>query len=260
VPLQVALVNATELDDESLEDAPVFRGVSVFLPDTSEVCGADIALVETSEEVPASVAEPLEPRLDAFVSRGETYTAVGYGGVRDDGTGSGVRRSRQDLRVLCAANECGSGVADEEFLGQIGTCEGDSGGPALDESGRVIGVLSRGGDDCTQPIYGSTTAWARLLVLAARSAAESGGYAPPDWATEPPSGAGGGDGTGGTATAPPPMADTSASAGCAWSVTDAPVTWASRVMPISALLVVGVLSARRRRKVQLVLHRTSTTE
>jgi hypothetical protein len=244
-----------------LETAPVFRGVSVFLPDTSEVCGADIALVETSEQVPASVAEPLEPRLDAFVSRGEVYTAIGYGGVRDDGTGSGVRRSRRDLRVLCAGSDCGTAVATEEFLGQVGTCEGDSGGPAIDETGRVIGVLSRGGDDCTQPIYGSTTAWARLLVLAARSAAESGGYTAPDWATAPPTAPGDDDGTGGTSSAPPPpMADTSASAGCDWSVTDASVTLPSRVMPISALLAVGVLSARRRRKVQAVLHRTSTTE
>ncbi len=268
VPLQVALVNATELDDESLEDAPVFRGVSVFLPDTSDVCGADIALVETSEQVPASVAEPVEPRLDAFVSRGEVYTAVGYGGVRDDGTGSGVRRSRQDLRVLCSGTECGSGVAAEEFLGQVGTCEGDSGGPALDENGRIIGVLSRGGEDCTQPIYGSTTAWARLLVLAARSAAESGGYTAPDWATEPVTAPGGDEGTGGTGGTPsspaPPIADASASAGCDFSITSGPrndvsVSWASRVVSISALLAACVLSARRRRKVQCVLHPSSTT-
>ncbi len=245
VPLQIALVNATELDDESLESAPVFRGVSVFIPDTSEVCGADIALVETAEQVPSSVAEPIEPRLDAFVARGELYTAVGYGGVEDDGRGSGVRRSRQDLKVLCGGDECGSAVAAEEFLGEVGTCEGDSGGPALDENGRVIGVLSRGGDHCSQPIYGSTTAWARLLVLAARSAAESGGYEPPDWAVTPPRESGN-TGTGGDASAPPQLADTSASAGCTWTFGHALGSMAP--IPVTVLLVGGALLVRRLRR------------
>ncbi len=194
VPLEVALVNATELDEDSLERAPVFRGVSVFLPDTDRVCGADIALVEISEQVPRSIAVPITPRLDDMPRPGERYTAVGYGGTRDDGRGGGIRRSRRELRVLCNSEGCGGPVAREEFLGEVGTCEGDSGGPALDENGNLIGVLSRGGEDCTLPIYGAATAWARLLVLAARTAADSGGYAPPAWAGElPPDGEVGGE-------------------------------------------------------------------
>lgn len=179
-PLAVALVNATELDEDALENAPVFHGVALYLPETPEVCGADIALVETEEQVPRAVATPLEPRVLRAARPGERYAAVGYGGTRDDGRGSGIRRSRQDLVVRCSG-QCPEGIADAEFLGEVGTCEGDSGGPALDERDGVIGVLSRGAEDCTLPIYGSIAAWASLIATAAQSAAERGGYPAPEW-------------------------------------------------------------------------------
>jgi hypothetical protein len=243
-PLAVVLVNSTELDEDALENAPVFHGVALYLPATSEVCGADIALVETTEQVPPSVAEPLDPRLTEAAVAGELYEAIGYGGTNDEGRGSGIRRSRQDLRVLCGGQDCGGGIADSEFLGEVGTCQGDSGGPSLDRDGAVLGVLSRGGEECTLPIYGSTAAWARLISMAAQSAAERGGYAPPSWSQGdfPPD-----PGSSFPPPGEPPIDDdgdmSSGGSACAW-VPPAP----SRNLGGGAALVgLGVLYLRRRR-------------
>jgi MYXO-CTERM domain-containing protein len=242
-PLAIVLLNATELDEAALKSAPVFHGTALYLPSSHQVCGADIALVETQEQVPSSVAVPLAPRLTKAAQLGELYVAVGYGGTNDQGLGSGIRRSRQDLRVLCFGPQCSDSVAESEFLGQVGTCEGDSGGPALDSDGNVLGVLSRGGADCTTPIYGSTAAWAKLIADAARSAAQHGGYAPPSWTsgtfptnptmpTPSPSGAGGGS------------AMLAGSGGCAW-VPSAPVS--GLALSLMGLLALGAVRRRQSR-------------
>ncbi|HET9955472.1 MAG TPA: trypsin-like serine protease, partial [Polyangiaceae bacterium] len=60
-------------------------------------------------------------------------------------------------------------------------CEGDSGGPALDADGKVVGVVSRSGDACEEPVYGTVTAWRDLIIRVAKRAATLGGYEPPSW-------------------------------------------------------------------------------
>ena len=87
--------------------------------------------------------EPVVPRVDVPITTGETYTAVGYGHV-GDGTGSGTRRMLGGREVLCGTNTCPiqQGIESAEFAGTDGTCQGDSGGAALDSQGRVIGALS----------------------------------------------------------------------------------------------------------------------
>ena len=67
---------------------------------------------------------------------------------------------------------------------------GDSGGPALDAEGRVIGVASRGNANCDAALYGSVASWRALIVDTAMDAATSGGYSPPDWAIAAPVDAG----------------------------------------------------------------------
>jgi hypothetical protein len=65
--------------------------------------------------------------------------------------------------------------------------------------------VSRGGPDCSTPVYGTVTAWQDFLIETAKDAAKLGGYEPPFWVTtglsDPPlalgdGGAGGGGGAG----------------------------------------------------------------
>jgi hypothetical protein len=58
---------------------------------------------------------------------------------------------------------------------------GDSGGPALDSAGRVMGVASRGDASCQAALYGNVSSWKDLIVSTAIDAATAGGYSPPSW-------------------------------------------------------------------------------
>lgn len=156
---------------------------------TTQVCGNDVGLVILDENVPARVSVPSEVRMDPIVAPNEPYVAVGYGGdMGDDAKAEyGVRRSRADLVVECVGDGCGVSVTAEEFGGSGGGCPGDSGGPAFDREGRVLGALSRGHDECTSPVYSAASQFRELLFGAAARAAELGDYPLPVWAGgEPP--------------------------------------------------------------------------
>ncbi len=158
-------------------------GAEIYLPDGSgDMCGEDIALVLLSQNVPASDAEPIEPRLDQAVEARETYSAIGYGHT-GDGSGAGVRRILEGLQVGCDGADCPdyTSVQDNEWLGDDGTCQGDSGGAALDEQGRVLGALSRGAAGCQSAIYSSVTGWGDWIRHTGRLAAMDGGYEMPTW-------------------------------------------------------------------------------
>jgi hypothetical protein len=163
--------------------SPTFRGASVRVPSEGvDTCGFDIALITLAEAIPNDVARPSIPRIDREVEDGETYAAVGYG-VDENGNPTEGRMLLGDLRVACSPGACGGrGIQSTEFLGETGVCSGDSGGPALDADGKVIGVVSRGSEPCETPIYGTVFAWRDLIVETALEAAELGGYDPPFWA------------------------------------------------------------------------------
>ena len=163
--------------------SPTFRGASVRVPsEGADTCGFDIALITLAEPIPSSVAAPAVPRIDREVEAGESYTAVGYG-VDENGDPTEGRMVLRDLTVECSPGACGPrGIESTEFLGETGVCSGDSGGPALDVNGKVIGVVSRGSEPCETPIYGTVFAWRDLIVETALEAAELGGYDPPFWA------------------------------------------------------------------------------
>jgi hypothetical protein len=61
-------------------------------------------------------------------------------------------------------------------------CPGDSGGPALDKAGQVMGVASRAGPECMTAIYSDVAAFHDLIVSAARTAAADGPYELAAWA------------------------------------------------------------------------------
>jgi MYXO-CTERM domain-containing protein len=186
-------------------DSPMFAGSKVRVPhEEVDTCGFDIALLVLSANVPTRISEPAVPRIDRDVVPGELYTAVGYGAdATGDATGQRMRRS--GLSVDCEPGTCGGDVEASEFLGETGICSGDSGGPAIDADGKVVGVVSRGGPDCSTPVYGTVTAWQDFLIATAKEAAVLGGYEAPFWATtgrsDPPIVIGGG-GAGGAAGAP----------------------------------------------------------
>lgn len=173
---------------------------------SSEMCGYDVALLFLSQPFSASQATPIVPRIDKSVKVGEDYTAVGYGTINGQSQGGGSRLYRSGLRVswyqgtalpaVCSTSICGYGLESSEWQGETGVCEGDSGSPAIDTNGLEIGVLSRGGQNCSTPIYSSITAWSSWLEQAALDAAKAGGYTPPSWATTGSTGSGG---TGGAA-------------------------------------------------------------
>jgi hypothetical protein len=189
-------------DAQPREGSPFFGATDVRVPAAGvDTCGYDIALIILQQSVPAALSTPAVPRIDREPTPGEPYTAVGYGET-ESGQPSGSRMQLTGLSVACQPGSCGEGVESTEFLGETGVCSGDSGGPALDADGKVVGVVSRGGPDCSEPVYGSVAAWRDFIVTTAREAAALGGYQPAFWVTSgssepaPVLGGAGADGSG----------------------------------------------------------------
>jgi len=152
----------------------------------STFCGVDQAILILSDNVAATEAVPLVPRVDSEIAAKDVYSAVGFGITSDGATDSGTRRRLDDLHVDCVGAACtalaGASISTQhEWLGDHGTCEGDSGGPALDADHRVVGVTSRGGAGCTTPIYGDVYSWADWIKETATHAAQVGDYPAPSW-------------------------------------------------------------------------------
>lgn len=170
-------------DPQPGQDSDVFRAIEVRVPGLGvDTCGYDVALIILKKSVPASISTPAIPRIDREVEPGESYTAVGYG-LNEAGDSPGARMRLEGLSVDCQPGNCGEGVESTEFLGETGICSGDSGGPALDADGKVVGVVSRGGPGCSTPIYSTVTAWHDFIIETATEAARLGGYEPPFWVT-----------------------------------------------------------------------------
>lgn len=170
----------------NIDTSSVFYVSAVQTPPDPGVCGNDVALLELSSNVPANEATPLEPRLDTAPMNNETFAAVGYGLTNPNdtaGTTAGQRMRYDGATVTCVGSACGRtiGAVANEWAGQVPVCSGDSGGPALDSAGRVIGAASRGPQQCNFAVYSGVTAWKSLIIDAATKAVSDGGYAPPGW-------------------------------------------------------------------------------
>ena len=166
----------------SVRGADLFPVREIQVPDDDgRLCGADIALLILNGQFSNSIA-PIEPRLVEPAERGEAFTAVGYGSALEDGA-PGIRRALADVEVVCGAEQCGAPdvLTSTEFLGEQAVCEGDSGGPALDADGRVVGVASRTGEDCTWAIYSAVTPWRDWILDVADRAVSLGDYDTPAW-------------------------------------------------------------------------------
>jgi trypsin len=150
-------------------------------PGNGDVCGRDIALIILNGQF-SNTIQPMAPRLDSPVAAGELYTAVGFGDALDEGD-PGVRRFRDGLEVACGPAQCRqpSALTSTEFIGDKSVCEGDSGGPALDDAGNILGVVSRGEENCGSTIYSAVAPWRDWILSVTARAIELGNYTPPSW-------------------------------------------------------------------------------
>ena len=154
----------------------------VLLPVEDDLlCGQDMAILILKTNVGPEVV-PYVPRVDAPLTTGEVYSAIGFGAVDDNGNGSGKRRRREGLVVGCVGADCPAAtVKPTEWTGETGICQGDSGGPAIDAQGRVIGVTSRGMLGCDAPVYGDVYSWRQWIKDTVAYASGLGTYPAPAW-------------------------------------------------------------------------------
>jgi hypothetical protein len=159
---------------EDVESARrVARGIAIVAPGGVTLCDADIALIVLDR--PVLTVKPL-PVRSRGPAAGDHLRAVGFGRPADDDP-AGRKLLREHVRVLS--------VSSAEFTIGEATCQGDSGGPALDEdTGEVLGVVSRGGPTCdgkgVHNVYTRVDTYAWLVEEAFARVSELGAGDKPD--------------------------------------------------------------------------------
>jgi hypothetical protein len=187
----VVFVTTELTTDHSLPDdaGATYTVASIdVLPGGDDSCGFDLALLVLTS--PVVNATPYTPSF-ATLNPGDRYSALGYGETCGDANNelcyleSGARRRVDGLIIVCATDCTGFEVAPTEWAGQKGLCSGDSGGPALDAQGLLVGFGLRGQLDpngnCTAPVYAAIAPHKDFLVAAVRASSAAAGLAAPAW-------------------------------------------------------------------------------
>lgn len=186
-PARMLLASPNPVRPTDSGDPSYVRGREIRTLGDAKVCGFDIALIILDGEAPPG-AVPILPRLEIAPVDHEPFSTVGYGLTSlSDPSSDGTRQRANGSAVRCSGEECvslsGGSIRNSEWASvDAPICSGDSGGPALDEHGRVFGVASRGDTNCEIAVYGDVANWAPFIVDTAIEAARLGDYAAPDWA------------------------------------------------------------------------------
>lgn len=127
---------------------PAAVGAQLFHDGATNLCNHDLALIGLNQDVSAPIAKI---RLSSGPVEGAPITAVGWGTTQSNMVAS-VRQQRSGVTIQHVGpytSPAGNDVPPNEFdVGEV-ICEGDSGSPALDGTGAVVGVASRGGNNLT---------------------------------------------------------------------------------------------------------------
>jgi hypothetical protein len=186
-PARMLLASPKPVRPTDPRDPSYVRGREIRTVGDSKICGFDIALIILDNEAPPG-AVPIPPRLDVSPVDHEPFSTVGYGLTSlNDPSSDGTRQRASGSAVRCRGEECvalsGGSIRSSEWASvDAPICSGDSGGPALDEHGRVFGVASRGDTNCEVAVYGDVANWAPFIVDTALEAARIGDYDAPEWA------------------------------------------------------------------------------
>ena len=152
-PASLYVFTGTRAPDPSdPSTGPVAKGKQTVATSATTLCNNDIAFLVLDRDV----AAPTAPIRTGTPSVGETITAVGWG-VTDRGPDPSVRQQRTGVPIV----DVGPSVNEPagEFIVGESICSGDSGGPAFDARGAIVGVVSRGGNgrgSATNPAQGCT--------------------------------------------------------------------------------------------------------
>ena len=177
-PKRFTVVNTGDAYDTSATQHAVTQVFLAPKAGLSPMCGNDVALLVLADTVQG--ATPYVPRLDTPPTVGESFTAIGYG--YDGASGDGIRRMRDGL-TISAVGPVGTRATENDWVANQGPCGGDSGSPAIDGSGKLVGVMSRGSPTvCKDMIYTRVDPFADWLRSHAIDAAKVGGYPTPSWA------------------------------------------------------------------------------
>jgi hypothetical protein len=153
--------------EDATSAARVAGGAVVVAPSGDALCNADVALIVLDQPVPLVKPLPVGTHGPAL---GDHVRAVGFGKLAGEDARPKLLREHVEVRSVSGA----------EFTVGEATCQGDSGGPALDEdTGEVVGVVSRGGATCDGPgahnVYTRLDGFAWLFEQAFAKAAELDG-------------------------------------------------------------------------------------